>query len=363
MQRIKIPIIVCLLVLTISVVLNVGVFGIGVARASTITVYPAALELPVGTGLFLQVRSASGAAITDLQWTSSNDHVAAVSQGGFVEALSVGETVVEAVQGEDPSQRAVCRVVVTEAGKVLLYPKDIPLEPGDELADPPANPPEEEDFDDEIPVEHDPELDIPVEHDPRIDEYTWWIRIHDTITQDLEGGDFPMKVVYTLDLNAVKVGGKTSRGTYDGGATLEVRVDTSEMVEGIMKQAGGIFLSFLVDIGGTYRGDVTIEVEDYDINTYTDFNTTPGQPAIPPLVRFKGMALGEIELSGQTIAGGSSLDVSGVGINLYQPPIQSDEPISYKLALLGAGKVQMQLDLGFPESFKGQISREPFASE
>lgn len=60
-------------------------------------------------------------------------------------------------------------------------------------------------------MEQDPKLDIPVEHDPSVDEYAWWIRIDDTITQELEGDDGPMKVVYSLFMNAVKVEGQTSR--------------------------------------------------------------------------------------------------------------------------------------------------------
>ncbi|NMB20613.1 MAG: Ig-like domain-containing protein [Firmicutes bacterium] len=358
MPRIKSALKVCLLILVISFVLNVDAYGVAVGKASTLTMYPAVLEIPVGASLHLQVHSTSGAANTDLQWTSSNKEVATVSQEGYVTALSVGETMVEAVQ-KSSNDSAVCRVVVTESDKMLLYQvEESPEPPDDPSWDRPG-----EGSDAEIPVEQDPELDIPVEHDPTIDEYAWWIRIDDTIRQEVEGEDGPMEVVYHLFMNAVKVEGQTSRGTYDGGATLEVRVDTDEMVNEIMQNAAGILLSLFVDIGGTYKGEVVIEVEDYDVNRYTDFDAKPGELAIPPLVRYRGMALGEIELSGQTRAGGSSLDMSGLGINLYQPPIPTDAPVKYKLVLLGAGKVEIDLGLGLPRSFRGQISRQPFLAD
>lgn len=365
MPRIK-NVIVFLMILAASLVLIVGVLGVAIGESSTMTMYPAVLELPIGGRLILQVQSTSGRVENrDLHWVSSNSSVAVVSQGGHVTALSVGETRIEAYVESDPSQKAFCRVLVTESGPVLLYPKDDPPEPpgeppGETPDEPPTDSPGEGDGDEGIPVEHDPELDIPVEHDPRIDEYIWTIRIHDTISHAVPDAEVPVKLVYTLDLDAEKVGGKTSRGLYEGTATLEMKVDTSEMVDNIMKQAGGIFLKFVVDIGGTFQGDVSIMVADYDVDRYIHFNLKPGMAPIVPLVRLHGMALGHMRLFGTTTAGGSSTDVGGVSINLYQPPIHSDAPLAYKLTLLGSGKVEMSLDLGLNRSFKGQISRKPF---
>ena len=323
-------------------------------------IYPAVLELPVGAGLFLQAHDTSGSIDhADLEWRSANDRIATVSPGGYVTAISVGDTTAEAFLTSDSSQRAICRIVVTEAGPILLYPNDQSPELSEIPPDTPPQPPSETEDDKEIPVEHDPELDTPVEHDPRIDEFVWTIRIHDTVTKDLDG-DLPLKLVCKLDLEAVKVGGKTSRGAYVGTATLEMKVDTGKYVENIMSKAEGVLLKFMVDIGGTYQADLSMEVEAYNMDRFSSFNLKPGEAPVVPLVPLYGMALGQMQFVGVGAAGGSSLDVTGVGVNLYQPSVSSDAPLSYKLSLLGVGKIQMSFDLGLTRSFQGQISRKPF---
>jgi len=123
MSRIKTALKLCLLILVISIVLNVSVYGVAVGQASTTTLYPAVLEIPVGASLYLQVRSTSEVAPQDLQWTSSQEKVATVSQEGYVTALSLGETLIEAVHRK-LDDKAVCRVVVTESDKMLLYEID-----------------------------------------------------------------------------------------------------------------------------------------------------------------------------------------------------------------------------------------------
>lgn len=90
-------------------------------------IYPALLELPVGAGLFLQVITPAGSLEQgDLLWVSENPGAATVSPTGYITALAVGQTRVEAYFSSAPGQRANCRIVVLEADPILLYSKDDP---------------------------------------------------------------------------------------------------------------------------------------------------------------------------------------------------------------------------------------------
>lgn len=338
---------------------------VGLAK---LRIFPALVELPIGASVSLHVSDASGTVRnSELQWVSDNPQIVTVSPGGYITALSVGETSAEVFSVRDSSQRAFCRVVVVEAGPTLLYPTDRPPTPPDAPDFPPNTPdappdqPPDMAGDDEIPVEHDPDLDLPVERLPEIDEFIWTIRVHDSITQDASDSDFPIKFVYTLDLRAVKVGGRTSRGEYEGSATLKFETDTSELSEQILGAAGGYLVKLLVQIGGQYQADdLSIQVEAYDRNKYTDFASKPGEPGIVPLVKYAGMALGSARFVGFGTAGGSSLDASGVGINLQGPTMTSGGPINFKLTIGSSGNVQINLvDLGLRRQFSGQLSRKP----
>ncbi len=93
---------------------------------------------------------------------------------------------------------------------------------------------------------------------------------------------------------------------------------------------------------------------------FARFNLAPGEAPVVPLVKIYNMALGEMQLSGTGQAGASSLDASGVGIDLFKPPMSSNAPLGYRLALQDNGQVRMTLELGVADSFRGQITRKPF---
>jgi hypothetical protein len=354
------------LAVLVAILIFCAAGDVGLAK---LRIFPALVELPIGASVSLHVSDASGTVrSSELQWVSDNPQIVTVSPGGYITALSVGETSVEVFSVRDSSQRAFCRVVVVEAGPTLLYPTDPQPTPPDAPDFPPDTPPDapsDQPFDiagdDEIPVEHDSDLDLPVERLPEIDEFIWTIRVHDSITQDASDPDFPIKLVYTLDLQAVKVGGRTSRGEYEGTATFKFEADTSELSEQILGAAGGYLVKLLVQIGGQYQADdLSIQVEAYDRNKYTDFASKPGEPGIVPLVKYAGMALGSARFVGFGTAGGSSLDASGVGINLQGPTMTSGGPINFKLTIGSSGNVQINLvDLGLRRQFSGQLSRKP----
>lgn len=394
------------------------------------SIYPVVAEIPVGGTLLLQIQEPSwNAQLANLEWSSSNKQVAEVSSGGNVTAKAEGEAIIEANTG-DSGEKSTCRVVVKKDGPILLFsvdenqsntsdsqeegqssgqshlspgggssqgesePPDTPDNPGDSVSDSQDGATE-----DSIPVEYDPQLDIPVEHDPKVDECIWTIRIKDTIEEDVGDSELPMKIIYTLELNAVKKGGKTSKGTYTGTAKLEGKVDTSQLSEKIIGLSEGILTKLTMNIGGTYNADsLTMEVEQYNQNKFTDYgkgssnkwdpidldSLEPGsgvdsegpeivdlKPAeggeeheVAPLVPRFGMALGFTLFEGTGSFGASSLDVEDIGINYDDQSTSLAQAVTYKLSIGSAGKVHIRLlELGLEDTFDGRISRKPMVSK
>lgn|GEM_PF-2679743 len=389
----------------------------------SLQVYPALVELPVGEAIKLQVSTQSGSANSgEVEWSSSDSQIAQISADGRVEAKAEGRAVVEAQLVDDKSKKGACNVVVVPEGPILLFDTtDIDDMPGGQSSDgndgegtmipglpggggseqepPPPDDnsggegePEAEGQDGEnIPVEHDPEIDIPVEHDPTIDEFMWTIRINDIITEELNDPDMPMKIKYKLKLNAVKKGGKTSKGLYKGTASLEFKVDASEATRKVMDKAEGTLLAFSVNVGGTYNVDsLSMEVVPYNHMELTDFGSGPAggsegpeivplvpqegpeivplkpRPERPPIVSLVpkyGMAYGYEVFEGTGEYDISALDARGLSLGDANQ-IGIPMAVTYKLSIGSAGKVELQLmELKTGRAFKGWLSKKPTYSK
>ncbi len=351
-----------------------------------IMIYPAMVEMPAGETLLLRIKNApDGNEDMDISWRSSDNQIASVSENGYVTAISGGEAIVEAVPNANKGHNGTCRIVVKEDGPILLFPVDKEDEDEDdtqtsnppgigapqgepEQPEPPDTPDdsqgesEQGNPDDEIPVEHDPELDIPVEENPKIDEFIWTIRINDTIEKDVGDFEIPMKAIYKLKLNVTKEGGKTSKGVYKGDATIEVKIDASELSEKVIDKSENTIIKFLINIGGTYTAEnLTIIVEAYDGGKYANYGRDPGSgPGIVPLVPKSGMACGYTLFEGSGNFGVSTLDIVGIGINNDASGLGSQEFSIYKMGIGSAGEVNFDLmELQVNKSFKGRISKKP----
>ena len=404
--------------------------------AYSLQVYPALVELPVGEAIRLQVSTQSGNAnSSEVEWSSSDSQIAQISADGRVEAKAEGRAVIEAQLAGDKGKKGACHVVVVPEGPILLFDTTdiddmpggqsggendgegtmIPGLPGgggsgQEVPPPDDNPggegegkPEAEGGDGEnIPVEHDPEIDIPVEHDPTIDEFIWTIRINDTITEELEDPDMPMKVKYKLKLNAVKKGGKTSKGLYKGTASLEFKVDASEATQEVIDKAEGALVNFSVNVGGSYTADsLSMEVVPYNHMELTDFGSGPAggsegpkivplvpqqgpkivplvpqqgpeivplkprpeRPEIVSLVPKYGMAYGYELFEGTGAYDISVSDARGLSLGEANQ-IGIPMAMTYKLSIGSAGKVELQLmELKTGRAFKGWLSKKPTYSK
>lgn len=377
---------------------------------TTIKIYPAMVELPVGEALLLKVQTESGGAEDmDVEWNSSDYQIASVSEEGYITAIAEGEAVVEASLVKNKEQKSTCRVVVVEDGPILLFSVDekefenngsnstSSSEGSSQTQNPPGigtpqddtKPPEPPDTPDdsqgegeqegteaEIPVEHDPEIDIPVEHDPRIDEFIWTIRVNDTVEKEIKDLGAPLKLIYKLKLNAVKKGGKTSKGVYKGTATLEMKIDTSELSKEIMEKSEGTITKFLLNLGGTYNAsNLSIQVEPYNNKEYLDFDkrsaNKPGDtitivPLVPEdsheivqLVSIFGMALGEVSFEGSGLFGASTQDIAGIGIDMDKQ-LSFSGPLPYKMSILRGGRIHFWiLNSGINDLFSGRLSKQP----
>lgn len=378
---------------------------------ATIKIYPVMVELPIGETLLLKIQTASdGREDMDVEWVSSDYQIASVSEDGYVTAIAEGETVVEASLVKNKKQKSTCRVVVVEDGPILLFsvdekefenngsnstsesqggsqtqsPPGIGTPQGDTVPPEPPDTPddsqsegEQEGTETDIPVEHNPEIDIPVEHDPRIDEFIWTIRVNDTVEKEIKDLGVPLKIIYKLKLNAVKKGGKTSKGTYKGTATLEMKIDDSELSKEIMEKSEGTIIKFLLNIGGTYNADnLSIQVESYNNKEYLDFGkrsaNNPGDtitivplvpkdtnPEIVQLVPIFSMALGEVSFEGSGVFGASSLDIAGIGIDMDEQ-LGSSVASPYKMSILRGGRIHFQiLNSGINGIFSGRLSKQP----
>ena len=393
---------------------------------ATIKIYPAMAELPAGETLLLKVNTASSSTEDmSVEWKSSDDRIASVSENGCVTAIAEGEAVMEAFLVNDKRQKSTCRIVVKEDGPILLFsidekedennasngasgshtqnppgigaPQGEPeqLEPPD-IPDDSQGETEQGGMEEEIPVEHDPELDIPVEHDPRLDEYIWAIRINDTLEQDIGDSGLPLKLVYKLQLNVVKKGGKTSEGIYEGNATLEMKVDTGKLSKEILEKSEGLLSKFMVNVGGNFSADsLSMKVGPYKHKDFSNFDKGSGDgsgdtitiaplvpkdggssggpeivelkpredagsgPEIVPLVPKFGMALGYALFEGSGAFGISTMDISGVGIDSDEQ-MGSSVALTYKLSIGSAGKIDLKIaGLGINSSFSGRISKKP----
>lgn len=408
-----------IVVLVIAVCGCTSPITIGRKTSDAINVYPAMVELPVGETLILQILTGSGNEENmDVEWNSSDEQIATVSEDGRVTAIAAGEAFVDASAAGDERRKSSCRIVVKEDGPILLFSVDdlgngeqnstsgsqtdsgSPNLPGggssqgeSETPDTPGEsqgetgsgdetgPGESEqgetgpsEVDEQIPMEQESGGSIPDGGIPKTNQYIWTIRVNDTIEEDV--GD-SMKVIYKLNLNAKKEGGKNCRGAYRGRATFEIKVDTGDLTEGILENAE-VLKKFDINVGVKYSADdVSFDVINYNPSDFyrygsgsnnveivplvPDSNVAPPQERSPvvSLVPMSGMACDYMEVEGSGSFGASSLDIEDIGIDMDKD-IGSSGIMIYKMSITPVGRIELQVpDIKSSQRFKGQLSRKP----
>lgn len=152
-------------------------------------------------------------------------------------------------------------------------------------------------------------------------------------------------------MDAVKHGGTTDLGSYNGTASLKQKMDAGKLSNPFMTASGGVDSTISSD-------NIQIDIVAYDREKYDNFGLKEGEPPLTSLSEPDGMALGSLSMSGS-----GSFDVSVDASQNIHGQVKSNESgtgtISYKLNVEG-GQVSVSIpELGLPDSFKGMVTGVP----
>lgn len=247
--------------------------------ADSLSLYPAAANLPVGRELKLKATlSPAGANAT---WASSDEAVATVDEGGKVTAKAPGECTVTVASG---GKSAECTVLVEEDCRTVIFATK-PIKGDGE------NPPEPPQGGEpgETPIELPPEV-IDVAHIPQADEFIWTLEFDETFTTLVTNDDIPLIVDVTIYFKAEKRGGKTAEGTYTGTFSGDADLDKENFIKVMNEQMageGGKLTDYTETDEGLQNAQVTVEITPMDNEAYHEAEYS----YIPPEERTGTLAL------------------------------------------------------------------------
>lgn len=337
------------------------------AGAESLSLYPAAANLPVGRELKLKATlSTSGA---DAAWASSDEAVATVDDGGKVIAKAPGECTVTVTSG---SKSAQCVVLVEEDCRTVIFATK-PLK-GDGKT-PPQSPEGGEPG--EPPIELPPDV-VDVDKIPQSDEFIWTLEFDDTFSTLVTNDDIPLIVDVTIYFKAEKQGGKTGIGSYTGTFSGDADLDREHFLKVMnehpeIKGSGGKLTDYTETDEGLQGAAVTAEVTALDDTAYhevmvghipaADRSITQQLP-IPIADLFPGsmMALGEV--SGMvTISGTMTMEAMGQSITApFGAAESSAQP--YTIIIYPSGDATLTFPLmerdGFNRNWvEGMLTKRP----
>ena len=90
------------------------------STTTTITLYPAFLQLPLGQHITLVSKTDRNHAVT---WSSSNPSVATVDENGRIIPIAVGETIITVTLADNAQVSDACGVLVVADGNIFLWEK------------------------------------------------------------------------------------------------------------------------------------------------------------------------------------------------------------------------------------------------
>jgi|GEM_PF-2189378 len=336
------------------------------AGTETLTLYPAAANLPVGRELKLKATlSPAGAGAA---WTSSDEAVATVDDGGKVIAKSPGECTITAASGDKSAE---CAVQVEEDCRTVIFAAK-PLK-GD--GENPPQPPEGSDG--ETPIELPPEV-TDVDQMPQTDEFIWTLEFDDSFSTLLINDDIPLIVDVTMVFKAEKQGGKTGIGSYTGTFSGDADLDKEHFIKTMnenpeIKASGGKLTDYTENDEGLQDAPITLEVTMLDDAAYHEVNvgyipeaerTVTQQLPIPISDLFPGsmMALGD--MSGTiTISGTMTMEAMGRSMTApFGTTETSAQP--YTICIYPSGDAVLTFPLmerdGFDRNWvKGMLTKRP----
>lgn len=335
------------------------------AGADSLSLYPAAVNLPIGRELKLKaILAPAGAAAS---WTSSNEAVATVDEDGKVAAKAVGECIVTVESGEKSAE---CAVVVEEDCRTVIFSTKPIKSDGEE---PPE--PTKEGGEGDTPIELPPDV-TDVEQIPDSDEFIWTLEFDDTFSTLVTNDEIPLIADVTISFVVKKQGGKTGLGSYAGTVCCDADLDKEHFMKVInerMANLGGNVTDYSENDEGLQKAPITVDVTMIDDAAYHEvlFGYIPEQERsvtqklpipISGLLPGSMMALGEV--SGMiTISGTMTVEAEGQSVTL---PFGSTETSAqpYTICIYPSGSALLTFPLmardGFARNWvEGMLTKCP----
>ncbi|MEG1772561.1 MAG: Ig-like domain-containing protein [Clostridia bacterium] len=335
------------------------------ADTETLSLYPAAVNLPIGRELKLKATlSPEGACAT---WESSDEAVATVDDSGKIIAKAPGECTVTVTSGR---KSAACTVLVEEDCRTVIFSTK-PIKGDGE--NPPQPPKSGEPG--EPPIELPPDV-TDVAKIPESDEFVWTLEFDETYATIVTNDDLPLIVDVTISFKAEKQGGKTGIGSYTGIFSGDADIDKEHFIKVMNEQItdeGGKLTDYTENDEGLQETPVTVEVTAMDNAAYHEVmighipekdRSVTQQLPIPISDLFPGSMMVLDEVSGMvTISGTMTMEAMGQSITAPFGAAESSAQ-AYTICIYPSGDAVLTFPLmardGFNRNWvEGMLTKRP----
>lgn len=337
------------------------------AGAESLSLYPAAANLPVGREL--KLRATLSPAGATAQWTSSDEAVATVDENGKVVAKSPGECTVTVTSG---GKSAECAVLVEEECRTVIFATKPVKGDGENPLEPPKDGGEGE-----PPIELPPDV-TDVDKIPESDEFIWTLEFDETFSTLVTNDDIPLVVDVTISFVAEKRGGKTGIGSYTGTFCGDADLDKEHFIKTMnenpeIKSSGGKLTDYTENDEGLQDTPIMVDVTMMDDAAFHEVlvghipekdRTITQQLPLPISKILPGsmMALGDV--SGMvTISGTMTMEAMGQSITApFGTTETSAQP--YTICIYPSGDAVLTFPLmerdGFDRNWvEGMLTKRP----
>ncbi len=333
--------------------------------AESLSLYPAAANLPVGRELKLKATlSPAGAGAA---WASSDETVATVDNSGKVIAKAPGQCTVTVTSA---SKSAECAVLVEEDCRTVIFATRPVKGNGDAPPEPPKG-----GEPGEPPIELPPDV-TDVDKIPKSDEFIWTLEFDETFATLVTNDDIPLIADVKIFFNAKKEGGKTGIGNYTGTFRGDADLDKDHFIKVMNEQMAGEdgkLTNYTETDEGLQGAPVSFAVAAMDDAAYHEVmighvsekdRSVTQQLPIPISSLFPGsmMALGEV--SGMvTISGTMTIEAMGQSVTApFGAAENSAQP--YIICIYPSGDAVLTFPLmardGFDRNWvEGMLIRRP----
>lgn len=229
--------------------------------AESLSLYPAAANMPVGKELKLKATlSPSGAGTA---WTSSDEAVATVNDNGKVIAKTPGECTVTVTSGDKSAE---CAIFVEEDFRTVIFATKPIKGDGENPPQPPKG------GEGEPPIELPPDV-TDVDKIPKSNEFIWTLEFDENFATLVTNENIPLIVDVAISFKAEKNGGKTAIGSYTGTFSGDADLDKEHFLKVMNEQMsgeGGKLTDYTENDEGLQEAPVTVEITAMDDDAYNE---------------------------------------------------------------------------------------------